>query len=401
MTSSSSRRFAPFAPVAADADIRLVRRTTARTAATVPAPSQAAQALHGTLPGYAETALISLPDVARELGLTTLQVKDESARLGLPSFKILGASWAVYHALSARLGHRPPLDGGVEALAEAFDPLRPLTLVAATDGNHGRALARVARLFGFDAKILVPADMARPRIDAIAAEGAEVEVIDGSYDLAVETAAAYADTRTIVVADTAWDGYEQVPTWISEGYATIFWEIDAALERNGAPPPDLVVVQVGVGALARAVVAHYRRDGLPVAPTIVGVEPLTAACALETAVAGTMAYVPGPHPSVMAGLNAGRVSTVALPALVGGIDAFAAIPDDVVYEAMRAFARNGLAVGETGAAGLAALMCLPHSAWSALGVQPQHALVLVTEGPTDPIAYAEAVGDLPRAAETV
>src|SRR5262249_28453356 len=151
---------------------------------------------------------------------------------------------------------------------------------------------------------------------------ATVEVVEGSYDKAVETAAAMEGERAVVVSDTSWDGYERIPIWISEGYSTMFWEIDATLLRHDEPPPDLVAVQIGVGALARAVVAHYRRSELSLQPTIIGVEPVSAACAFETAVTGELVNVPGPHSSVMAGLNAGRVSTVALDALLGGIDAF-------------------------------------------------------------------------------
>jgi diaminopropionate ammonia-lyase len=238
--------------------------------------------------------------------------------------------------------------------------------------------------------------MATARIAAIEAEGAVVEVIDGSYDLAVETAAERGDERTVVVADTAWDGYEQVPTWISDGYSTIFWEVDDALAREGLPQPDLVLVQIGVGALARGVVAHYRRAELGAQPAIIGVEPLDAACALETAVSGEIVHVPGPHRSVMVGLNAGLVSTVALPALLDGIDAYLAIPDASAREAVRVYAQHGLIVGETGAAGLAGLIAAPDAARLATGVPAHHALVVVTEGATDPVSYARAMAEAAR-----
>jgi diaminopropionate ammonia-lyase len=374
-----------------DGEVRLIRRMTPRSVESVAAPDRAPMMLHRVLPNYGETPLISLPAVAHELGLQSLHVKDDSHRIGLPSFKILGASWAVYCILSERLGAQLPEGSTIDQIAHAFAPLAPLTLVAATDGNHGRALAHITRLFGFQAHILVPVGMAQARIEAIEAEGAIVEVIDGSYDLAVERAAAMADERTVVVADTAWKGYEKVPTWISDGYSTIFWEIDDALTRTGQPQPDLVIVQIGVGALARSVVAHYRRLDLKQQPTIVGVEPISAACALETAAAGKPTYVPGPHPSVMAGLNAGMVSTVALPALLGAIDAFLAIPDSGARGAVRLLAKHSITAGETGAAGLGALMTCSDVALHATGVRPSHALVLVTEGVTDPISYAETL----------
>lgn len=393
MTTGAAHTFAPFEEVdlGRDGEVRMVRRTTPRAELHLPDPGRAPLALHRVLPEYHETALISLPDVADQLGLQSLHVKDESFRVGLPSFKILGASWAVYRTLSARLPQPLPEGASVQEITSAFSALAPLTLAAATDGNHGRALAHVTRMFGLRSHILVPAGMAKARIEAIEAEGASVDVIDGSYDDAVQRAAAMADEHTVIVADTAWDGYEQVPTWISEGYSTIFWEIDDALARIGQPPPDLVVVQIGVGALARGVVAHYRRPDLQPQPTILGVEPMSAACALESAAAGESAYVPGPHPSVMVGLNAGLVSTVALPVLMGGVDAFIAIPDDSAREAVRLLAQHEIIAGETGAAGLAALLTCPDAALRATGVRPQHALVLVTEGATDPVSYADTL----------
>ena len=377
-----------------DGAVRMIRRAAPRLGSPVPEPTRVAMALHRSLPGYQRTPLISAPEIARMLGLKSLYVKDESARLGLPSFKVLGASWAVYRALSERLGATPAPNASVDGLARFFAPLAPLTIVAATDGNHGQGVAHVARLLGFPAHILVPAGTAHARIEAIEAETASVEIVEGSYDFAVETAAEMADERTLVVADTGWDGYEQIPNWISEGYATIFWEIEDALRETGDPQPDLVVVQIGVGALARAVVAHYRRDEVGRAPTILGVEPLSAACALETALSGELAYVPGPHTSLLAGLNAGRVSTVAFPAITGGIDAFLAISDASAQEAVRLLARHGITAGETGAAGLAALIACPQAGKLVDGHDPTCGLVIITEGATDPISYANALASV-------
>ena len=377
---------------------RLIRRRGPRPANPIPGPTHAASSLHRGLDGYQPTPLTTHPDLAAELGLGGLYLKNESSRLGLQSFKILGASWAVYRALCDRLDRPPPPDASLAEIRRAFADLGPLTLVAATDGNHGRALAAVGRMFGFPARILVPDGMAAARIEAIEAEGASVEVVNGSYDLAVEKAAAV-DEDAMVVSDTSWDGYEELPTWISEGYATIFWEIDEALESNGWQAPDLVVVQIGVGALARAVVAHYRRAELDSQPTILGVEPLTAACAFETALAGHRAYVPGPHPSVLVGLNAGRVSIVAEPALISGIDGFLAIDDSSARAAVARLAASGIMAGETGAAGLGGLLALPDAAERISGNAPAHALLLITEGMTDPVSYADSIAASSQAAD--
>ncbi len=190
-------------------------------------------------------------------------MKDESSRLGLPAFKILGASWAVYRALEERLGDEDFGDWeAIEDLEQRLEPLRPLSLVAATDGNHGRAVARVARLLGLGARIFVPGDMVAARREAIAEESAEVVVVDGGYDEAVERSA---EAEGLLISDTSWPGYERVPSWVIEGYSTMLWEIEEELIRRDERGPDLVIVQVGVGAFAAAVANHFRRPDASVA----------------------------------------------------------------------------------------------------------------------------------------
>jgi pyridoxal-phosphate dependent enzyme len=164
---------------------------------------------HRRLPEYAATPLVDAPGLAGALGVGKVWVKDESWRLGLPAFKILGASWAVYRALEQRSGGIGEW-GDVEELRGRLAPLLPLTLAAATDGNHGRAVARMARMLGLGARIFVPADMAPARIEAIRSEGAEVLVVRGTYDEAVARSAEEADGRCLVISDTSWPGYEDV-----------------------------------------------------------------------------------------------------------------------------------------------------------------------------------------------
>jgi diaminopropionate ammonia-lyase len=344
---------------------------------------------HRRLPGYAPTPIVEAPGLAARLGIGRLALKLETDRLGLPSFKILGASYATYRALCARLGGEPAW-ASLDELRTAVAPLRPLTLLAATDGNHGRAVARMAALLGLRARIFVPADMAPARIDAIAGEGAELEVVHGSYDEAVARSAAAAGPQAIVISDTAWPGYEQTPRDVIAGYGTIFQEADAA--QGGSP--DLVAVQMGVGALAAALIGHYRRHSG--GPLIIGVEPDQAACVLASLRAGQIAEVPGPHRSIMAGLNCGLPSPVAWPALQAGLDAALAVPDDLARAAMRALAAEGVSAGETGAAGVAGLLalCEDAEARARLGIGPHtQALAIITEGVTDPAAYAEIIGE--------
>jgi diaminopropionate ammonia-lyase len=337
-------------------------------------------AFHRRLPGYAPTRAVDAPGIARDLGLESLAVKDEAGRLGMPSFKILGASWAVYRLLVARLGAEPAWDT-LDDLRAAFAPLGALELVAATDGNHGRAVAHMAALLGYRSHILVPAGTAAARIDGIASEGAEVTVVDGTYDDAVAASAALATDRVLVVSDTSWEGYTEVPRTVIEGYSTIFSELDAQLARA----PDLVVVPMGVGALTAAAVEHYSATA-----TIVAVEPLSAACGLHSAEAGHPVFVPGPHDSIMAGLNCGTVSPIAWPTVSRGVDIFVAVSDEAAEQAMRDLAAIGVVAGETGAAALAGLRAVAASQPGA--VNHHHALVLCTEGATDPIAYRRIVG---------
>ncbi len=365
--------------------------------------SAAPEAFHRRLPGYAPTPLGAAPLLAAELGLGQIWVKQESCRLGMPAFKILGASWATYRALERRLG--APLDGWatLEELRAKLAVLHPLTLAAATDGNHGRAVARMAALLGFGARILVPYGTAQARIDAIASEGAQVIIVDGSYDDAVALSAREAGQDCLVISDTAWDGYEQVPRDVIDGYDTIFAEADAQLAGLGVATPTLLLIQMGVGALAAAAVRHYRsRERMPDQLQIVGVEPDTAACVLAAMRAGQIVEVPGPHPSIMAGLNAGLASPVAWPDLQRGIDLFLAVPDDLARQAMRLLAADGITAGETGAASIAGLIALmTEPSWvearAALELGPHtQVLVVVSEGATDPGAYEQIVGRPPH-----
>ena len=339
---------------------------------------------HRRLPGYAPTRVVDAPVLATDLGLAALTVKDESRRLGLPSFKILGASWAVYQLLVGRLGHEPEWRD-LDELRAALAPLGPLTLVAATDGNHGRAVAHMARLLGYAARILVPAGTAPARIAAIESEGAPVTVVDGTYDDAVRASAALAAQDVLVVSDTSWEGYTEVPRTVIEGYATIFAEVD---EQLADAPPEVVVVPMGVGALAAAVVGHYASHA-----TIIVVEPLSAACGLHSAEAGRPIEVAGPHNSIMAGLNCGMVSIIAWPTVSAGADVFVAVDDAAAEVAMRDLDAVGVVAGETGAAALAGLRAVVDAGIA--GIARRRVLVLCTEGATDPAAYRRIVGHEP------
>jgi diaminopropionate ammonia-lyase len=374
--------------------IRTLINPNAREILDGPYPDRTPMRFHRRLPDYEETPLVDAPKLAGALGVGKVFVKDESSRLGLPAFKVLGASWAVYKALEERLGNEGFGDWEeIWELEERLEPLRPLSLAAATDGNHGRAVARVARLLDLGAKVFVPGDMATARREAIASEGAEVIVVDGTYDEAVERSAGESGERTLVVSDMSWPGYERMPSWVIEGYSTMLWEIDDELERRNEEGPDLVVVQVGVGAFAAAVARHFRSPGMSSHPKLVSVEPAIADCLLESVAAGHIVSVPGPHDSIMSGLNCGRPSLVAWPTVSRGIDLLVAVDDEPAREAMRLAAESGVVSGETGAAGLGGLLELlraegEEAVRKALGVgEETRVLIFNCEGATDPDAY--------------
>jgi diaminopropionate ammonia-lyase len=336
----------------------------AADAAAVAAPSTEAAPFHAALPGYRPTPLRDLPALAAELGLAAVALKDESDRLGLPAFKVLGASWAVERALRERPGVH--------------------TLVAASAGNHGRAVAHVAAMRGLRCRVFLPERSAPARREAIAAEGAEVVVVDAAYETAVARARAAATEPGVVeIADVGGAG---PPEWVVDGYATLFSEAAAQGEH------DVVVVPVGVGSLAAAAA----RFAVPAGARVVGVEPVSAACLTASLAAGRPTSVPTPG-TTMAGLDCAAVSAGAWPMLRAGIHGTVTVDDAEAAAAMRELATAGLRIGECGAAPLAALRRLVGDAGcaalrAAVGLGPRSRVLLVaTEGPTDPVTYRRAV----------
>ena len=303
---------------------------------TCAAPSREAIAFHRSLPGYAPTPLVPLPTIAAELGVGHVFAKDESSRLGLPAFKALGASWAVHRALRDR-----EVEGTV-------------MIVTATDGNHGRAVARFARQLGHKASIVVPPGVHPSAVQAIVDEGATVTQVSGSYDDAVAAAAQMAQTTGgLLVQDTAWEGYTEIPGWIVEGYATLFVEADEQLTAMGLPAPDLVLVPCGVGSLLQGALAHYRGDVALHGTAVVSVEPDAAACVAPSLAAGHPVTVET-RETVMTGLNCGTPSTTAWPYMRSGLDAAIAVTDPADIQAAHDLAGLGVPAGPCGASGLAA-----------------------------------------------
>jgi diaminopropionate ammonia-lyase len=327
------------------------------------------------MPGYRPTPLVELPELATELGVGALFVKDESDRLGLPAFKILGASWAVNCALSQRSGFDEP----ARSLTELRERSAPVTLVTATDGNHGRALGRMAALLGLAARIYVPAGTAQQTVEAITREGAQVAQTDLIYDEVVWAAASSTAGHRgdLLVQDTAWRGYEQIPQWIVEGYGTLFGEIAAELDE---PRVQLIAVPTGVGSLLQAALQHYRDPALEQRPALLAIEPVTAACITTSLAADRPVSVDTSEPTIMAGLNCGSVSTIAWPAIRDGLDAGVAVTDDQASAAMHRLNQLGVAAGPCGGAALAGVRTVLDESdrRAALAISKDSALVLIS-----------------------
>lgn len=323
--------------------------------------------------GYAPTPLLGLDAIARQAGVAEVLYKHEGRRFVLKSFKALGGAYAVERLVAQR--------GSAEGL----------TVICATDGNHGRAVAWGARRLGVKAVIYVHETVSEGRVAAIAAYGAEVRRVPGNYDDAVRASAeAAAANGWTIVSDTSWPGYDLIPRDVMQGYAVLA----AEAEGQGARPTH-VFVQGGVGGLAAGILSYYWEKVGPARPVVVVVEPDKADCLFASAAAGRWTTVGGDLDTIMAGLACGEPSELAWALLSPGADAFVTIPDERVAQTMRDLADIGIAAGESGVAGLAGFRALAGDAAvrSALGLNAaSRVLCIGTEGATDPDIYRSIVG---------
>lgn len=324
--------------------------------ADVPAAPTEPRRFHQALPGYRPTPLRQLPQVAGALGLGQVLLKDETERMRLTSFKILGASWAIEQAL-----RRAPCTS---------------TLLAASAGNHGLAVAHTAISRGLACRVYLPADAAKARAERIKATGADLILVNGDYDDAVAAAAAAAagTADAELIADTSADPTAPTPRWVVDGYSTLFAELEDQLDE----PVDVILVPAGVGSLAAAAAIWAARQDRP--PHVIAVEPATAASVAAALAAGHPVRVPTPG-TTMSGMDCASASAVAWPILRAGLTGAVSVADPPVHQAMRDLADMGFAVGDCGAAPLAALRELPRP-------RPgSRVLLLATEGITDPDSY--------------
>ena len=335
-----------------------------------------AQAFHKRLPGYQETSLVPLPDLAKELGVKAVFVKDESSRLGLPAFKILGASWGTFRAIAEQEGL--PLDADLEEVSDAAKHSGTV-LFAATEGNHGRAVARMGKILGIPVHIFMSRFSDRETCRKIESEGANVTVTSGDYDDAVATA--FAESRKVptglLIQDNAFEGYEQIPAWIVEGYSTLLFEVERQLEAQGLKATT-VVTPIGVGSLGHAVVAYCKSDDRRVG--VLTVEPETAACLHHNLRAGKWSTIET-SATIMNGMNCGTVSPISWPILSKGVDASITVSDVECHQSVEYLQNHDIHTGPCGAATLAALKKATASKPSAADMHDGSVIVLInTEG---------------------
>jgi len=364
------------------------------------------RSFHRQIPGYKMSPLKGLPSLASMLGLGGIWIKDESARLSLNSFKVLGGSFAIYQVIKARLG-LDHLEVPFSELTseEVKAKLGDITFAAATDGNHGRGVAWAATQLGFKSVIYVHRLTAQARIEAIEKNGAEVVVIDGTYDDAVRQVNLDAQKNGWqVISDTSWEGYEDIPKWVMQGYTTMLSEAQEELAAQGIVKPTHIFVQAGVGALAAATIGFYHQLFGSASPKSIVVEPVTAACLFRSAkiADGQPHSFEGDLDTIMAGLACGDPNPIAWKILWDCADIFTICPDYVAAKGMRVY---GVPLGgdpftvsgESGAVTLGVLMFAierpeyaPLRELLRLGPE-SHILLLNTEGNTDPDDFRRVV----------
>ncbi|KAI1080914.1 tryptophan synthase beta subunit-like PLP-dependent enzyme [Whalleya microplaca] len=367
---------------------------------------------HQALPSYAPTPLRALPSLARDLGLAGVFLKDEGARCGLPAFKILGASWAVWRAVGERLGLSAPIvvtgdgrDGGMGGVGNmegggglsiedmgAMARDRGIAVLTLTEGNCGRAVARMAAGYlGVETRVYVPALVPEGTRELIRGEGAEVVEVEGCYDEVVGVVVAEARRRerggeeVVLVLDVGVEGYEEVPGYFVEGYTTMLTEsTQQLLSATGWKSATHAIVPVGAGSIGEAVTAYFKdATTRSSSAKVIAVEPTTAACLQASLKAGTSVSVPTAD-TIMCGMNCGTLSTTAWPVLRTGVDASVTVTDAEAHAAVEELSALGVLAGPCGAATLAALRRVCMDAKGEFALDGDSVVVLYcTEGARD------------------
>ncbi len=365
------------------------------------ATAHTVRAFHAGFPMYAPTPLAQLPATAAALGLGSICVKDESYRFGLNAFKVLGGSFAIGKYIAERLGELA--DYSLLTAPETRETLGDLTFVTATDGNHGRGVAWAAAQFGFRSVVYMPKGSARERLENIRAEGAQASITELNYDDAVRLANRQAEEQDwVIVQDTAWEGYEDIPTWIMQGYTTMGLEAHEQLPEM----PTHIFLQAGVGSMAGAIAGLFASIYGKDRPIITIVEPNKADCLYRTAEAddGQRHFVTGDMDTIMAGLACGEPCSIGWQVLADCADHFLSCPDYVAAKGMRILGNpagndDRVISGESGAAAfgcVAEIMTNPglsHLREALELNERSRVLFFSTEGDTDRENYRKIVWD--------
>ena len=368
-----------------------------------------ANEFHKSFPQYSVTPLQKLSALASYLGVKGIYCKDESYRFGLNAFKVLGGSYAMGRYIAKELGRDiSQLPYNVLSSDKLREEFGQATFFTATDGNHGRGVAWAAKRLGQKAVVRMPKGTTKTRFDNIAKEGAEVTIEEVNYDDCVRMAAAEAakTEHGIIVQDTAWAGYEEIPSWIMQGYGTLVLEADKQLKKNGVDRPTHVFVQAGVGSLAGAVVGYFAHKYKENPPVMVVCEASAADCLYRSAVQadGNLVNVTGDLQTIMAGLACGEGNTIGWDILKNHVTVFASCPDWMSAKATRIYANPlendpHIISGESGSVPLGLAYTALHDEDAkdlkeALKLdENSNILVISTEGDTDPVRYREIVWD--------
>ena len=369
----------------------------------------AARAFHQGFPQYSVTPLADLDAMAGRLGLGGLYVKDESYRFGLNAFKVLGGSFAMARYIAQQTG-RDIADTTFDYLTgdDLQKDFGQATFFTATDGNHGRGVAWAASKLGQKAVVHMPKGSSQPRFDNIAKEGAQVTIEEVNYDDCVRMAAAEAEQTEhgVIVQDTAWEGYEEIPTWIMQGYGTMASESAEQLRQIGTNRPTHVFIQAGVGSLAGAVVGYYTNLFPHDPPKFIVMEAQAADCLYQGALAGdgSPRVVDGDLQTIMAGLACGEPNIISWDILRNHAAAFVSCPDWVSARGMRMLAvpvkgDPKVISGESGAVGMGLIAALMETdeykeLRDAIGLDRySQVLMFSTEGNTDPLKFRKVIWD--------
>lgn len=359
-----------------------------------------ARAFHKSFPQYERTPLAELKGMSGYLGLKDFFVKDESYRFGLNAFKVLGGSYAMGRYIAEQLGRDiSEVDYSYLTSDKLKEEFGTATFYTATDGNHGRGVAWAANQLGQHSVVHMPKGSSLTRLHNIQKEGAKAQIEEVNYDdcVRIANAEAEADDKGVMVQDTAWEGYEKIPTWIMQGYGTMAMEALEQMREVGVERPTHIFVQAGVGSLAGAVTGFFSNVYEDDKPVITIVEASEAACLYKSAKGedGKIRFVTGDMPTIMAGLACGEPNTISWEILRNNADFFVSAPDWVSAEGMRMLAAPvkgdpQVISGESGAVAMGLIATLMkdeayQDMKEAIGLdENSKVLMFSTEGDTDP-----------------